>query len=156
MSIVPINAVQNRNNRNRSNSSWDPNSLSLWDPFIDFHFPLLSPIPNFFPQFASGSSSSLNTRLDWRHTPTAHVWRIVLPGFANEDVFVELQDERMLQVSVESGDFMTRFKIPHDGNLQHLKADIVNGVLVVTVPKVQQISASSGRNIRVVEIEGTD
>jgi len=84
------------------------------------------------------------------------VWKVVLPGYTNEDVLVELQDERMLQVSVESGNFMSRFKIPDDGNLQELKANMVNGVLVVTVPKIEQSSRSGGRNIRVVEIEGTD
>jgi HSP20 family protein len=51
---------------------------------------------------------------------------------------------------------MSRFKIPDDGNLQELKANMINGVLVVTVPKVEQSSGSAGRNIRVVEIEGSE
>lgn len=81
----------------------------------------------------------------------------MLPGFTDEDVLVELQDERMLQVSVESGNFMSRFKIPEDGNLHQLKANMIKGVLVVTVPKLEQSVGSGGsRNIRVVEIEGTD
>lgn len=82
------------------------------------------------------------------------MWKVVLPGFNNEDVLVELQDDRMLQVSVESGNFMSRFKVPENANLQELKANMVNGVLVVTIPKFGQ--PSGGRNIRVVEIEGTD
>ncbi|PNX99425.1 class I heat shock protein [Trifolium pratense] len=148
MSLVPMNEDQQDNN------SLDTNPLSLWDPFMNFHFPLPSPISSLFPEFNFGSS--LNTRLDWRETPRSHVWKIVLPGFTNEDVLVELQEERMLQVSVESGNFMSRFKIPDDGNLQELKANMINGVLVVTVPKLQQCSGSAGRNIRVVEIEGSD
>jgi HSP20 family protein len=149
MSIVPINEDQFNNNL------YDTNPLSLWDPFMNFHFPIPSPISNFFPEFNFGSS--LNTRLDWRETLRSHVWKIVLPGFTNEDVLVELQEERMLQVSVESGNFMSRFKIPDDGNLQELKANMINGVLVVTVPKVEQSSGSAGRrNIRIVEIEGSD
>ncbi|KAF1898885.1 hypothetical protein Lal_00019006 [Lupinus albus] len=51
----------------------------------------------------------------------------MLPGFTNEDVLVELQDEKVLQVSVESGNFMSRFKIPDDGNLELLKAIMHNG-----------------------------
>lgn len=95
--------------------------------------------------------------MDWRETPRAHVWKVVLPGFTDEDVLVELQDERVLQVSVDSGNFVSRFKVPEDGNLQELKANMMpNGVLVITVPKFEQPSVGGGRNIRVVEIEGSD
>ncbi|TKY67399.1 17.5 kDa class I heat shock protein [Spatholobus suberectus] len=80
--------------------------------------------------------------------------KVVLPGFNNEDVLVELQDERVLQVSVESGNFVSRFKIPDSGNLEQLKANMHHGVLVVTVPKFHQSPAD--RNVRVVEIDGTD
>ncbi|KAJ1421986.1 HSP20-like chaperone [Sesbania bispinosa] len=154
MSIVPINQGQG-NGSNSSWDLWDSNALPLWDPFMDFHFPLPPSISNFFSDFGGfGFGSSVNTRLDWRETPRAHVWKVVLPGFTDEDVLVELQDERVLQVSVESGNFMSRFKIPEDGNLEQLKANMHNGVLIVTVPKFEQ--PSGGRNIRVIEIDGTD
>lgn len=160
MSIVPINQGHG-NGSNSSQGSWDPtNALSSWDPFMDFHFPIIPPsISSFFPDigFGSGFGSSLNTRMDWRETPRAHVWKVVLPGFTDEDVLVELQDERVLQVSVDSGNFVSRFKVPEDGNLQELKANMMpNGVLVITVPKFEQPSVGGGRNIRVVEIEGSD
>ena len=146
---MPINQGQGRNASNSSQDLWDPNALAshldLWDPFPPS-------ISNFLSDFGFGSS--LNTRLDWRETPRAHVWKVVLPGFNNEDVLVELQDERVLQVSVESGNFMSRFKVPDDGNLQELKANMHNGVLVVTVPRYEQ--STGGRNVRVVEIDGTD
>ncbi|MED6217272.1 hypothetical protein PIB30_016085 [Stylosanthes scabra] len=122
-----------------------PSHMDLWDPF---HF---SPISNMLSGFGLGSS--VNTRLDWRENSKAHVWKVVLPGFSDEDVLVELQDERVLQVSVESGNFMSRFKVPDDGNLEQLKANMHNGVLVITVPKYQQ---QQSNNIRVVEIEGSD
>ncbi|KAI5390489.1 17.5 kDa class I heat shock protein [Lathyrus oleraceus] len=154
MSIIPIDEVQGNGSNSNSVNLWDPNHLFQLDPFMDFHFPLSSPFSNFFPEF--GFRSSINTHLDWKETPRAHVWKLVLPAFTNEDVLVELQDERMLQVSVESGDFMSRFKIPDDGNLHQLKANMINGVLVVTVPKLEHSSVSGGRNVRVVEIEGTD
>ncbi|RDX75121.1 18.5 kDa class I heat shock protein, partial [Mucuna pruriens] len=137
---------------NLSLDFWDPNSLALWDPFVDFSLP--PPISNFFPGLGMGFGSSVNTRVDWRETPRAHVWKVVLPGFSNEDVLVELKDERVLQVSVESGNFMSRFKIPDNGNLEQLKANMRHGVLLITVPKYHQPSAN--RNVRVVEIASTD
>ncbi|XP_027356413.1 18.5 kDa class I heat shock protein-like [Abrus precatorius] len=148
MSIVPVN----QGNGSGSNSSvdfWDPNGMALWDPFMDF--PLPPSLSNFFPDLGFGSS--VNTRLDWRETARAHVWKVVLPGFTNEDVLVELQDDRVLQVSVESGNFLSKFKIPDDGNIQQLKANMNHGVLIVTVPKFDQPAAN--RNIRIVEIDGT-
>ncbi|KAK7257844.1 hypothetical protein RIF29_32107 [Crotalaria pallida] len=148
MSIVPINDAH-------SSSSSDPLSLDMWDPFSDFPLPLPPSISHFFPHFGS---TKTNTRLDWRETSRAHVWKVLLPGFTNEDVLVELQDERVLQVSVESGNFMTRFKVPDDANLEFLKATTNHGVLVVTVPKYEHDTNNRGinGNIRVVEIEGTD
>lgn len=142
MSIVPLN----HGDGNGSNF-WD-----VWDPFVDF--PLAPSISNFFP----GLGSSMKTRVDWKETPRAHVWHVVLPGFSNEDVLVELQDERVLQVSVESGNFMTRFKIPDNGNLEQLKANMHHGILVVTVPKFHQLPEpdNNNRNVRVVEIDATD
>ncbi|KAK7262513.1 hypothetical protein RJT34_30087 [Clitoria ternatea] len=132
MSIVPINEGEGRN------LWWDSSAMHLWDPFMDF-----------FPDMGFGSS--VNTRVDWRESSRAHVWKVVLPGFANEDGLVELQDDRVLQVSVESGNFMTRFKIPEDGNLQDLKANMHHGVLLVTVPKFTQQPPNT--NIRLVQID---
>lgn len=74
-----------------------------------------------------------------------------LPGFMDEDVLIELQDDRVLQVSVESGRFMSRFKIPDDAMLEQLKASMYNGCLTVTVPKVE-----AGRsNVRNIHISGS-
>ena len=67
---------------------------------------------------------------------------------------VQLEDDRMLQASLESGNFMTRFKIPDNADLQNLKATMNRGVLVVTVPKYN--NQSGNRNFRVIEIQGSD
>ncbi|CAJ1933205.1 unnamed protein product [Sphenostylis stenocarpa] len=145
MSIVPMN-------QGEGNPS---NPFALWDPFLDF--PLPPSISSFFPGFEFGSGSSVNTRVDWTETPRAYVWKVALPGFTNEDVLVELQDERVLQVSVESGNFMTRFKIPDNANLEQLKANMRHEVLVVTVPKLHRLPPGpANRNVRVVQIDGTD
>ncbi|KAI4347850.1 hypothetical protein L6164_008627 [Bauhinia variegata] len=132
-------------------SDFNPSSSSALSLWRDFDFPFPSAISSFFPDLGFGSS--LNTRLDWSETPRAHVWKVVLPGFGNEDVLVELQDERVLQVSVESGNFMTRFKIPENGKLEQLKATMNHGLLTIVVPKEE---ASVNDNIRVVEIEGSE
>ncbi|KAK7849132.1 17.5 kda class i heat shock protein [Quercus suber] len=71
--------------------------------------------------------------------PESHVLKLCAP---NEDVLVELQDDRVLQVSVESGNFMSRFKIPDNGFIEQLKASMHNGVLTVVVPKVEASTSS--------------
>lgn len=94
----------------------------------------------------------MNSRLDWRETPNAHVLKAVLPGFGNEDVLVELQDEWVLQISTDSGNFMSRFRLPDNAKIEHLTAFMNNGVLTVTVPKDE----ASRPSVRVVEISGDD
>ncbi|KAF3443524.1 hypothetical protein FNV43_RR05066 [Rhamnella rubrinervis] len=144
MSIVPIH----HNDNGRQVSVFNPFS-DLWDPFLDFPFPDF-PFSRIFPEFNWGTS--VNSRLDWRETPTAHVLKAALPGFGNEDVLVELQDERVLQISTDSGNFMSRFKLPDNAMIEQLKASMNNGVLTVTVPKEE----SSRPSVRVVEISGDD
>ena len=145
MSIVPINE------NDRRISSFDPFSLDLWDPFSDF--PLFSSsFSHVFPELNLGMRASVNSRVDWKESSNAHVLRASLPGFANEDVLVELQDERVLQVSTDSGSFMTRFKLPDNAKLDQLKASMNNGVLTVIVPKEE----ARRPDVRVVEITGED
>lgn len=142
MSIVPIN------NNDLQVGSFDPFSPELWDPFIDFPFP--STLSRIFPEFSFGAA--VNSRLDWRETSNIHVFKAALPGFTNEDVLVELQDDRMLQISTESGSFMTKFKIPDNAKLDQLKAFMNNGVLTVTIPKDEATRPS----VRAIEISGDD
>lgn len=146
MSIVPIN--NNDNNGRRGINLFDPFSLDLWDPFSDFPFPLS--FSRILPEFNFGTS--VNSRVDWKESPTAHILKAVLPGFGNEDVLVELQDERVLQISTDSGNFLSRFKLPDNANIQELKASMSNGVLTVTVPKED----ARRHSLRVVEISGDD
>ncbi|PON70837.1 Small heat shock protein HSP [Parasponia andersonii] len=144
MSIVPISDNDQRT------SLFDPFSLDLWDPFRDFPFSSSS-LSRVFPGFNLGASS-VNSRVDWRESSNAHVLRASLPGFANEDVLLELQDERVLQISTDSGGFMTRFKLPDNAKIDQLKANMNNGVLTVTIPKEE----ARRPEVRVVEITGED
>ncbi|KAL5054490.1 hypothetical protein RYX36_035172 [Vicia faba] len=129
--------------RRRSNV-FDPFSLDVWDPFKDF------PLSNSFPD---NNSAFVSTRVDWKETPEAHVFKADLPGMEKEEVKVEIEDDSVLQISGErniekedkndewhrversSGKFMRRFRLPENAKMDQVKANMENGVLTVTVPK---------------------
>ncbi|KAK4403337.1 class I heat shock protein 3 [Sesamum angolense] len=93
--------------------------------------------------------------VDWRETPNAHVFKADVPGLRKEEVKVELEDDRILQISGErkremeekgdtwhrversSGLFTRRFRLPENAKVEEVKACMENGVLTVTVPKVE-------------------
>ncbi|KAE8659346.1 UDP-glycosyltransferase 76C2-like isoform X1 [Hibiscus syriacus] len=124
-------------------------SLDVWDPFKDFPFP--SSLTTRSPE----TSTFVNTRIDWNETPEAHVFKADLPGFKKEEVKVEVEDDRVLQISGErkiekedknntwhrvelsSGKFSRRFRLPENVKMDQVKASMENGVLIVTVPKVE-------------------
>nr|CAE48491.1 small heat shock protein 10.4 [Quercus suber] len=87
MSLVP-------NFFNRRSNVFDPFSLDVWDPFEGF--PPLSSHSN----FPSETSSFAAAKLDWKETPNAHVFADV-PGQKKEEVKVEIEDRRVLQISGE-------------------------------------------------------
>ncbi|XP_039017307.1 17.5 kDa class I heat shock protein-like [Hibiscus syriacus] len=149
---------------NRRNSSFDPFSMDLWDPFKEFDSPTLISLP-----LLSGEISGfVNTRVDWKETSNAHVFKADLPGMKKEEVKVEIEDDRVLQISGErrvekeekkdmwhrversSGKFSRRFRLPENVKMDDVKASMENGVLTVTVPKVEVKKAE----IKSVEISG--
>ncbi|KAM1069529.1 hypothetical protein ACFX13_001461 [Malus domestica] len=131
----------------RRNNVFDPFSLDIWDPFEGF-----GPLAN-FPSSARETTAIANTRIDWKETPEAHIFKADLPGIKKEEVKVEVEDGRVLQISGErsreqedkndtwhrversSGKFMRRFRLPENAKLDQVKAAMENGVLTVTVPK---------------------
>ncbi|KAG6600955.1 17.5 kDa class I heat shock protein, partial [Cucurbita argyrosperma subsp. sororia] len=137
----------------RNNNS-DPMSLSLsldvWDPF------------------GGETSAMANTRIDWKETPEAHIFKADLPGIKKEEVKVEVEEGRVLQISGErskekeekndkwhrversSGKFMRRFRLPENAKVDEVKASIENGVLTVRVPKTKLKKPE----IRSIEISG--
>ncbi|KAF2311928.1 hypothetical protein GH714_027428 [Hevea brasiliensis] len=131
-------------------SIFDPfNSFDLWDPLKDFPFPSSSSI------LSRENSAFVNTRIDWKETPEAHVFKADLPGLKKEEVKVEIEDDRVLQISGDrnvekedkndtwhrversSGKFLRRFRLPENAKMDQVKASMENGVLTVTVPKVE-------------------
>ncbi|XP_021278934.1 18.1 kDa class I heat shock protein-like [Herrania umbratica] len=133
---------------NPRSSIFCPFSLDVWDPFKDFPFSSSS-LTTHTPE----TSTFINTRIDWKETPEAHVFKADLPGLKTEEVKVEIEDDRVLQISGErnvekedkndtwhrversSGKFMRRFRLPENVKMDQVKAFMENGVLTVTVPK---------------------
>ncbi|KVI09621.1 17.3 kDa class I heat shock protein [Cynara cardunculus var. scolymus] len=132
----------------RRSSIFDPFAMDIWDPFKDFPFPIPSG-----SNFSRETSALVNTRVDWKETPEAHVFKADLPGIKKEEVKVEVEDDRILQISGErnvekedkndtwhrversSGKFTRRFRLPENAKLEQVKASMENGVLTITVPK---------------------
>ena len=146
----------------RRSSIFDPFSLDVWDPFKDFQ--LSSP----FRELSRENSAFVNTRIDWKETPEAHVFKADLPGLKKEEVKVEVEDDRVLQISGErkvekedknetwyrversSGKFQRRFRLPENAKMDQIKASMENGVLTVTIPKAEVKKP----DVKAVEISG--
>ncbi|KAI7749540.1 hypothetical protein M8C21_006282 [Ambrosia artemisiifolia] len=138
--------------RRRSNV-FDPFSLDVWDPFEGFPFNN----NNFGPlsSRSSETSSFVNANIDWKETGDAHVFKADVPGLKKQEVKVEVEDDRVLRISGErnkeceekgdtwhrversSGKFVRRFRLPENAKVDQVKAAMENGVLTVTVPKVE-------------------
>ncbi|XP_056690819.1 18.1 kDa class I heat shock protein-like [Spinacia oleracea] len=143
---------------NRRNNTFDPFAMDLWDPFEGFPFG-----GNLSQSLTSGSTAARDTaafvnnaRIDWKETPEAHVLKADLPGLKKEEVKVEVEDGKVLQISGErnreqeekndkwhriersSGMFMRRFRLPENVKMEEIKANMEDGVLTVTVPKVEE------------------
>ncbi|CAH9134101.1 unnamed protein product [Cuscuta epithymum] len=134
----------------RRSNVFDPFSLDVWDPFEGF--PFSNTVANAGGS-ASETSAFVNTRTDWKETPEAHVFKADLPGLKKEEVKVEVEEGRVLQISGErsrekeekkdkwhrversSGKFLRRFRLPENAKVEQVKASMENGVLTVTVPK---------------------
>ena len=148
---------------NRRSNVFDPFSLDVWDPFKDFPFSSSS-----LTTHAPEISAFVNTRMDWKETPEAHVFKADVPGLKKEEVKVEVEDDRVLHISGErnmekedkndtwhrversSGKFMRRFRLPENAKLDQIKASMENGVLTVTIPKLEVKKP----DVKAIEISG--
>ncbi|KAI3788049.1 hypothetical protein L2E82_00674 [Cichorium intybus] len=154
MSIIPSFFGGRRSN------IFDPFSLDLWDPFDGFLSSALSDIP--------ATAREISVRIDWKETPEAHIFKVDLPGLKKEEVKVEVEEGRILQISGErsrekeekndkwhrversSGKFLRRFRLPENAKVDEVNAAMENGVLTVTVPK-QEVKKPE---VKAIDIEG--
>ncbi|OIV95593.1 hypothetical protein TanjilG_23824 [Lupinus angustifolius] len=131
----------------RRSNVFDPFSHDIWDPFQDF------PLRSATSGFDAETAAVANTRIDWKETSEAHVFKADLPGLKKEEVKVEVEEGRVLQISGErtkekedkndkwhrversGGRFLRRFRLPENAKVDEVKASLENGVLTVTVPK---------------------
>ena len=132
----------------------DPFSSDIWAPFGS----------------NNEVSSFTNARVDWKETPEAHVFKADLPGLKKEEVKVEVEEGRVLQISGERrvekeekkedekwhrvergrGKFLRKFWLPENAKVDEVKASMENGVLTVTVPKLPEKKPE----VKTIEISG--
>ncbi|KAF5180890.1 17.3 kDa class I heat shock protein [Thalictrum thalictroides] len=162
MSIIPSIFGGNRSN------VFDPFSLDVWDPFQGFPFNTNSNNNSLSASSSSAREASqfASTRIDWKETPEAHVFKADLPGLKKEEVKVEVEEGKVLQISGErskeseekndkwhrversSGKFLRRFRLPENAKVDEVKAAMENGVLTVTVPK-QEVKKPEVKSIEI-------
>eukprot|EP01018_Ginkgo_biloba_P006528 Gb_22137 [translate_table: standard] len=142
----------------RSANTFDPFSLDMWDPF------------QVFGDFRPSKEVSVvaSTQIDWKETADAHIFKADLPGLKKEEVKIEVEEGRILQISGERskeeeekndkwhriersrGSFLRRFRLPENAKADEIKAAMENGVLTVTVPKQPQPKPQ----VKSIEISG--
>ena len=137
----------------RRSNIFDPFSFDIWNPFegLNSFFDNALSAPG--SSYATEASAFANTRIDWKETPEAHIFKADLPGIKKEEVKVEVVEGGVLQISGErkreqeekndrwhriernSGKFLRRFRLPENAKVDQVKASMENGVLSVVVPK---------------------
>jgi HSP20 family protein len=114
-----------------------------WDPFRDLDFNL-------------DLQTSFSPSFDIRETPTAYVFEADLPGIRREDVEINLtgnrvtitgkreakahaEGENVFMQERSNGSFMRSFNLPEGVDAGHVAADLKDGVLTLTLPKVPEV-----------------
>lgn len=105
------------------------------------------------PILGGTSPIVVNTYVEWKETPKAHVYKAHLPGLRHDEVRVEVENGRELCIIGEKwieretrsgkgqlverarGRFTQTLMLPENSNVHRVKAYMDNGALVINVPK---------------------
>ena len=117
-----------------------------WDPFRD-----LIRIQHGLERLAAHGPQGWAPAVDLCETSDAFVFTAELPGLSREQVRIDVVENRLTlqgrrearvscdkyhQVERGNGEFMRTFVLPHPVNADAVKADLVDGILTITVPKM--------------------
>jgi HSP20 family protein len=120
--------------------------FARWDPFRD-----LITIQHQLERLASTGPQGWAPAVDLCETATSFIFTAELPGLSREQIKIDvidgrltLQGRRDARVSCEQyhqverghGGFCRTFVLPQAVETDHIVADLSNGVLTITVPKI--------------------
>ncbi|KAL3814565.1 hypothetical protein ACJIZ3_015833 [Penstemon smallii] len=147
-------------------------------PLLDIMFPqledplkILEHSPLSIPRAIPDADGLALARADWKETPAAHVISLDIPGMKKEDVKIEIEENRVLRVSGERkteeeevkdeqwhrvertvGKFWRQFRLPANADLEKVGAELEDGVLRITVPKLAEKELKK-RETKVISID---
>ncbi|KAH0690453.1 hypothetical protein KY289_017811 [Solanum tuberosum] len=135
--------------------------------FMRIPLEFLNKIPLTIPK---GVESIALTRSDWKETTTELVITLDVPGMKKEDIKIEVEETRVMRVSGERkteeeiegekwhraertcGKFWRQFRLPENADLEHIKENLENGVLKITVPKLAEDKKKQSKVISIAEV----
>jgi HSP20 family protein len=120
--------------------------FARWDPFRD-----LIRIQHGLERLAAHGPQGWAPAVDLCETADAFVFTAELPGLTREQVRIDVHENRLTlqgrrearvncdkyhQVERGNGEFMRTFVLPQPVNPEAVKADLVDGILTISVPKI--------------------
>ncbi|KAK6913525.1 Alpha crystallin/Hsp20 domain [Dillenia turbinata] len=109
-------------------------------------------------------------QMDWLETPSAHVFKFNVPGYAKEDLKIQVDEGNVLHIRGEAGKedapgkdtiwhiaergngkggFSREIELPEDVKVDHIKAQVEHGVLTILVPKDRSPKPSKVKTINI-------
>ncbi|XP_057818023.1 15.7 kDa heat shock protein, peroxisomal [Cryptomeria japonica] len=110
------------------------------------------PLSHILP-FRFAIDESAAGQVDWLETPSAHIFKVNAPGMNKDDIKVQVEDGYIIHINGEKvkeedkpegiwhcmergkGSFSRQFSLPDNVKMDHIKAQVENGLLTVIVPK---------------------
>ncbi|CAN4088227.1 unnamed protein product [Withania somnifera] len=146
-----------------------PYTRPIWDIMFpqEDPFRILEQTPLTIPKGVEESIAL--ARSDWKETAKEHVITLDIPGMKKEDIKIEVEENRVLRVSGERkteeevegdkwhrvertcGKFWRQFRLPGNADLDHIKANLENGVLKISVPKLAEEKRKQNKVIGIEE-----